>query len=176
MLWVQILSLISLAALAVVTFSIIGFIDWLRKLEQERREGRGIPKVFKNPKTGESCNLPSVLHDNPTKVLSIILPAYNEQYRLPQTLDETLNYLAERKNRQGPNFTYEIIVVDDGSTDQTADVTYKYILKHGLDIIRLITYKKNRGKGFAVKIGNLHRCVIRSLNPCMFATLTRDGV
>eukprot|EP01024_Parvocaulis_polyphysoides_P070489 TRINITY_DN869_c1_g2_i3.p1 TRINITY_DN869_c1_g2~~TRINITY_DN869_c1_g2_i3.p1 ORF type:complete len:322 (-),score=46.28 TRINITY_DN869_c1_g2_i3:377-1342(-) len=153
MLWVQILSLISLAALAVVTFSIIGFIDWLRKLEQERREGRGIPKVFKNPKTGESCNLPSVLHDNPTKVLSIILPAYNEQYRLPQTLDETLNYLAERKNRQGPNFTYEIIVVDDGSTDQTADVTYKYILKHGLDIIRLITYKKNRGKGFAVKIG-----------------------
>eukprot|EP01023_Acetabularia_acetabulum_P056663 TRINITY_DN657_c0_g2_i1.p1 TRINITY_DN657_c0_g2~~TRINITY_DN657_c0_g2_i1.p1 ORF type:complete len:321 (-),score=37.43 TRINITY_DN657_c0_g2_i1:53-1015(-) len=153
MLWVSIWAAVSLAGLTIVTLSVIGFIDWLRRLEQERRDNQGEPRVFKNPKTGESINLPSVLNDSPSKTLSIILPAYNEQYRLPHTLNETMHYLSQRQKRQGPNFTYEVIVVDDGSSDQTADITYKYILQHGTDILRLITYRKNRGKGFAVKVG-----------------------
>ena len=62
--------------------------------------------------------LPSVFSPA-TKSLSIIVPAYNEEERLGATLTETIAYLQQRRNRQGPHFTWEIIVVDDGSRDKT---------------------------------------------------------
>jgi len=89
----------------------------------------------------------------PTKTLSIIVPAYNEEDRLPATLDETLNYLQWRRNKQGPDFTYEIIIVDDGSKDNTPGVAFEYVKKHGVDAVRLLRLPQNRGKGMAVREG-----------------------
>lgn len=74
--------------------------------------------------------------------LSIIIPAYNEADRLPQTL----RHLAEHF-RAGQRST-EVIVVDDGSTDATAEVALAGAIK-----VRLLRQSKNLGKGAAVRTG-----------------------
>jgi len=85
-----------------------------------------------------------------TAYLSVIVPSYNEEERLPIMMDETLNYL-ENKFKE----TYEVIVVDDGSKDKTSEVAIKYVKKYGDDKVRVLTLKKNRGKGGAVRLGML---------------------
>ena len=79
--------------------------------------------------------------------LSIIIPAYNEEKRLPKTLIEINNYLSKQ------DYHYEIIVVNDGSKDQTAQETKKVmsVVKN----LKLIDNKKNQGKGAVVKQGML---------------------
>jgi len=84
--------------------------------------------------------------------LSVIVPSYNEEERLPVMLDETLAYLSDRQKRE-PTFTYEIIIVDDGSKDKTTQVAHEYAQKQSPDTIRVLTLKRNRGKGGAVKRG-----------------------
>lgn len=79
--------------------------------------------------------------------LSVIIPAYNEEKRLPQTLEKVNRYLRSK------NYSYEVIIVDDGSTDKTVDVVQKLILDW--KNFRLIGYSQNQGKGFAVKTGML---------------------
>lgn len=80
-------------------------------------------------------------------VLTIVVPAYNEEKRLGATLKRMLAYFDE----QGSPF--EILVVDDGSTDGTASLveTISACRKE----VRLISYKPNRGKGYAVRQGML---------------------
>jgi glycosyltransferase involved in cell wall biosynthesis len=75
--------------------------------------------------------------------LSVVIPAYNEERRLPDSLDAITAYLQTR----GTGF--EIIVVDDGSTDSTAAVA------EAMRGIRLLRNPGNRGKGFSVKHGML---------------------
>lgn len=79
--------------------------------------------------------------------LSIVIPAFNEENRLPATLDSVSQFLTE----QGKSF--EIVVVDDGSHDGTADVVQAYSQKNPQ--VRLVSYQPNRGKGFAVRTGML---------------------
>ncbi len=79
--------------------------------------------------------------------LSVIVPAYNEEKRIGETLASILKYL------NSLSITYEIIVVDDGSHDRTAQVVDSRI--RGLDNARLIAYQPNRGKGYAVRQGML---------------------
>lgn len=79
--------------------------------------------------------------------LSIIIPAYNEEARLPRTLGRIQDYLVTR------GFTAEIIVVDDGSTDSTARVVEDWRCK--LPSLRLLKNEQNRGKGFSVRRGML---------------------
>ena len=78
--------------------------------------------------------------------LSIIIPAYNEEDRIIHTLVATLAFL----NQQ--NFHSEIIVVSDGSTDQTKSVVEGFNAGEKVDL-RLIEYHPNRGKGYAVRTG-----------------------
>ena len=66
-------------------------------------------------------------------------------------LDEAFEYL-ERRHHNERNFLYEIIVVSDGSTDETAEVTMRYVEKFGSDKIRLLNLVENRGKGGAVRL------------------------
>ena len=79
--------------------------------------------------------------------LSVIIPAYNEERRLPATLKDVGNYL------QRQDYDYEIIVVNDGSKDKTAEIvrTFEQDIKN----LRLIDNKENHGKGWVVRRGML---------------------
>jgi len=79
--------------------------------------------------------------------LSVVIPAYNKEEGLSKTLIDIDNYLSEQ------NFNYEIIVVNDGSTDTTSEVVYQ--LKNKVGNLDLIDNKINRGKRFAVRQGML---------------------
>jgi dolichyl-phosphate beta-glucosyltransferase len=79
--------------------------------------------------------------------LSVIIPAYNEESRLPRTLDSVYQFLSKRGR------SFEIVVVDDGSMDRTSDVVITYAKDH--PEVRVIQYQPNRGKGFAVRTGIL---------------------
>ena len=79
---------------------------------------------------------------------SIILPAYNESARIAATLDKILAHATER------GWNLEVIVVDDGSNDGTADIVREYARKHA--VMRLLENPGNRGKGYSVRNGMLH--------------------
>jgi len=79
--------------------------------------------------------------------LTIVVPAFNEEKRLPGTLQKVLKYLDARHF----DFT-EVIVVDDGSTDSTAAVVQSCPDPR----VRLLRNPGNRGKGYAVRNGALH--------------------
>jgi dolichyl-phosphate beta-glucosyltransferase len=79
--------------------------------------------------------------------LSIIIPAYNEENRLPATLRRILEYMALR------DFSYEILVVDDGSRDGTCDYVERVAEKY--ETVRLVRNGMNRGKGYSVRHGVL---------------------
>lgn len=103
--------------------------------------------------TGEKRSFPS-LHDPYSIELSVVVPAYNEELRLPVMMEEAMDYL-EKRQKQNASFTYEVIVVDDGSKDKTTEVAMQYTKKYGADKVRVLTLVKNRGKGGAVRMGTL---------------------
>ena len=80
--------------------------------------------------------------------LSIVLPAYNEAARIGASLDKITDYA------QHHAWTVEVIVVNDGSADNTADIVRRYAAQHSW--LRLIENPGNRGKGFSVRNGMLH--------------------
>ncbi|KAI1142998.1 glycosyltransferase family 2 protein [Hypoxylon sp. FL0543] len=115
--------------------------------------------------------------------MSVVFPAYNEEDRILPTLKEAVEYLdatfsrdphphhqqktlpkrpstprkhvmnAPRDDLSG----YEILIVNDGSTDRTVDVALEFSREHGLhDILRVVTLAKNRGKGGSVTHGLRH--------------------
>jgi len=81
--------------------------------------------------------------------LSIVVPAYNEAARIGPSVTEILTYLNEQRDHT------ELIVVDDGSTDETAAVAEAAMRNAGRVSARLIRYQENRGKGHAVRVGLL---------------------
>ena len=83
----------------------------------------------------------------PRLKISIVIPAYNEERRLPNTLERIRAYLAARP------FDAEVIVVDDGSVDGTARIVEEFRSK--MPGIRLLSNGSNRGKGFSVRHGML---------------------
>ena len=66
-------------------------------------------------------------------------------------MDEAMPYLEGRRGSD-PKFTYEVIVVNDGSKDGTSDVVLKYVRQYGVDKVRLLEFVKNRGKGGAIRM------------------------
>lgn len=112
----------------------------------------GSSKTKKKPSSSASPSL----FDEPTRSLSVIVPAYNEEARLPSALDEALSFLDGRRDRLGPSFSFEVVIVDDGSTDGTARVAESYAKRRGgADAVRLVKMAKNSGKGAAVRAGAL---------------------
>ncbi|XP_050299758.1 dolichyl-phosphate beta-glucosyltransferase [Anthonomus grandis grandis] len=110
-------------------------------------------KYFFDPISGTRTEFPS-LEENACVNLSVIVPAYNEEIRLPPMLDECLEYL-ESRTKNNPNFTYEVIVVSDGSTDNTVKKALDYTKKYGPEKVRVLELETNRGKGGAVRLGML---------------------
>lgn len=81
--------------------------------------------------------------------LSIVIPCYNEETRLPRTLEKIAEYFTSR-----PETSYEVIVVDDGSKDNTLEVASSF--KERISNLRVLGYPHNRGKGYAVRFGMLN--------------------
>lgn len=79
--------------------------------------------------------------------LSVIIPAYNEEKRLPKTIISIDDYLKRQ------NYDYEILIVSDGSKDNTVNVANN--LKESIKQLRVIDNKENHGKGYVVRQGML---------------------
>lgn len=79
--------------------------------------------------------------------ISIVIPAYNESQRIGQTLDRVLQCVEQR------GWNAEVLVVDDGSTDDTAALVQDYMTQH--DCLFLVRNPGNRGKGYSVRNGLL---------------------
>lgn len=93
---------------------------------------------------------PVLAGDGKRPDLSIVIPAYNEETRLPASLGAVSAYLHGR----GSSVSAEVLVVDDGSSDATAERARDAGRRHGLDV-NVIRLPHNRGKGFAVRTGAL---------------------
>ena len=78
--------------------------------------------------------------------ISIVIPAFNENKKIPQDIRSASDFLLKN------NFTGEIIVVDDGSTDNTADVAESVEMPPNITL-NVIRSDENRGKGYAVRTG-----------------------
>ncbi|MEZ5426648.1 MAG: glycosyltransferase family 2 protein [Pyrinomonadaceae bacterium] len=81
--------------------------------------------------------------------LSIVIPAFEEEERLGASARRILSYIEKEK------LSAELIIVDDGSRDKTAEVAEKACAEYPGIPTRVIRYKENRGKGHAVKTGLL---------------------
>jgi len=79
--------------------------------------------------------------------LSIVIPAYNEERRLPRTLERIRDYLSDKK------MNAEIIVVNDGSRDATPKLVQQW--SEQWPAVRLVSNPGNRGKGYSVRHGML---------------------
>jgi len=75
--------------------------------------------------------------------ISVIIPSYNEESRITKSLKDVQKFFSQKK------FSYEIIVVDDGSRDKTSEVAKSL----GISQLHVITHEKNQGKGKAVNTG-----------------------
>jgi dolichyl-phosphate beta-glucosyltransferase len=80
--------------------------------------------------------------------ISVVVPAFNEERRLPPTLIDMIDFFDRE------SLSYEIIVVDDGSKDATSEVVHKF--ERVRQNVRLIQLPNNYGKGHAVRVGVLN--------------------
>jgi dolichyl-phosphate beta-glucosyltransferase len=87
--------------------------------------------------------------DNNGILLSLIIPAYNEESTIEHTLGETVKYLSARQ------YGWEIIVVDDASTDATVERVKLFISSHRGAKVNLIVNEHNSKKGASIKRGVL---------------------
>ena len=83
--------------------------------------------------------------------ISIVVPAYNEANRLPRALERISDWVKRKHAEAG--LEIEIVIVDDGSTDETAQIVARW--QRELPDLRLIAHGLNRGKGYSVRHGVL---------------------
>lgn len=105
----------------------------------ERAEDTASSPSDRRPKTKDR---------RPATLYSIVIPAYNERERITATLDRVLAYIAEQQ------WNAEVVVVNDGSRDNTAEIIRAYAAQHA--VVRLVENPGNRGKGFSVRNGMLN--------------------
>ena len=86
-----------------------------------------------------------------TKTISFVIPVYNEEKRLIKTATAIRNAVIPEYLK-----LEKIIFVDDGSVDATLELLYKFSEQIKNDTqaeVKVVSYKKNRGKGYAIKTG-----------------------
>ncbi len=128
-----------------VNLQLFGFLLFCSPKPRERTENE---KYYRDAKSKEKHLLPSIFDEASIK-LSVVVPAFDESKRLPTMLKETVDYLEAQKKLHETN-TYEIILVDDGSRDNTIDVAIDYAKTVPHVDLRVLALDRNRGKGGAV--------------------------
>ncbi|RKP35418.1 dolichyl-phosphate beta-glucosyltransferase [Dimargaris cristalligena] len=135
----------ALTLLAGFIFICVGFMfTFLTLISPKTHPLTDEEKYYRDTISDTPHPLPS-LFDTPTVTLSVVVPAYNESQRLPKMLEEARDYLEAL-----------ILLVDDGSRDQTTQVALDYAREHNVPNLRVLTFSLNRGKGGAVTQGFLH--------------------
>jgi len=98
--------------------------------------------------------LPDLLKDDASLDLSIVIPALNEVPRLPSMMETTIAHL---RSPACAGRSYEILIVEDGSTDGTAEFALQLAQREYSECdIRVVSLDRNYGKGGAVRHGMLH--------------------
>jgi len=119
---------------------------------QAREAGAGAPRG----REGHGAGLPLVEEPEPRVFLSVVIPAYNERERLPEVLAELLGYLRGRAAADA-GFTWEVVLVDDGSRDGTVEAAEGVAAEcRARRALRVVRHLRNMGKGYAVRMGFLH--------------------
>src|SRR5680860_853587 len=78
--------------------------------------------------------------------ISVLIPAFNEEEKIIATIDETIKVL------DGLGDDYEVVIIDDGSKDDTYGIVSKNLPNYN-GKVRIEKYSKNMGKGYAIKYG-----------------------
>ena len=81
-----------------------------------------------------------------TPFLSIVIPAHNEESRLPRTLGQIFAFLEKQ------SYSSEVVIVENGSSDRTLELAHEFALHHSNLIV---IHEEQRGKGNAVRRGML---------------------
>ena len=87
-----------------------------------------------------------MINKNQNPYLSVIIPAYNEQSRITYTLEKLTSFLNEQ------TFKWQILIINDGSTDNTENIVKEWMKKDPRILIKSIPHQ---GKGIAIKTGML---------------------
>eukprot|EP00126_Sphaerothecum_destruens_P000569 Sdes_comp10702_c0_seq1m2387 len=155
-------------------FLLYFFVKFSSPTRKERSETEG---YFLTPSTNSSASpadknaskkkskiSPFAIHpeDNNLVDLSFVIPAYNEEKRLPLMTEQLFSYMQNRSKASVPKkpasskpFKYEVILVDDGSKDKTLDFALSLSEKYGPEIVKILKLDQNGGKGRAVRLGLL---------------------
>ncbi|KDQ61453.1 glycosyltransferase family 2 protein [Jaapia argillacea MUCL 33604] len=137
------------AATAVLFYSVL--LIWSPPPIPERESEK---KYRSKSSPSKPVPLPSI-RDAASVDLTVVIPAFNETSRMPSMLESTINHLSQphiKKSRK-----YEILIVDDGSSDGTSELALKLaVTKYGESDIRVVKLEKNLGKGGAVRHGMMH--------------------
>ncbi|XP_021649728.2 uncharacterized protein LOC110642091 isoform X2 [Hevea brasiliensis] len=139
------------AQLLMITFFPVIFESYKRRHSYEHVDA---PVIYEDLNSLKQIPCPHI-NDPAEKYISLIIPAFNEERRLPAALDETMNYL-QRRAAKDRSFTYEVVIVDDGSQDATKSVAFGFVKKYTVDNVRVILLGRNHGKGEAIRKGMLH--------------------
>ncbi|KAK9742455.1 hypothetical protein RND81_03G174100 [Saponaria officinalis] len=141
----------TLMLLFIAIVSLIFFQAYRRRFNNSHVEGQS---VFEDPNSLNPVPCPSI-YDPAEKYMSLIIPAFNEEQRLPSALEDTMKYLQQRSEKD-KSFTYEVVIVDDGSKDGTKSVAFEFVKKYKIENVRLLLLGRNHGKGEAIRKGMLH--------------------
>ena len=79
--------------------------------------------------------------------ITVVIPAYNEARKVEPTINEVKEFLVEN------GYSFEIIIVDDGSDDNTLNIVKRYKAINSMENIIILENNPNRGKGYAVRRG-----------------------
>ncbi|KAK9156431.1 hypothetical protein Sjap_003911 [Stephania japonica] len=147
LLW-WIAELLLVPALIVILGFVVGvsFEAFKRRRRDEIYESH---PVIEDPNSLKQVPCPSVF-DPAEKYMSLIIPAYNEEHRLSGALDETMSYLQQRAAKD-KSFSYEVLIVDDGSSDGTSRIAFDFVRRYSVDKVRVILLGRNCGKGEAIR-------------------------
>lgn len=129
----------------------IVFEAFRRRFNHAHAEGH---PILEDPNSLKQVPCPYIFYPA-EKYISLIIPAFIEDHRLPGALDETLNYLQQRASKE-KSFSYEVVIVDDGSADGTKRVAFDFVRRYTVENVRVILLGRNHGKGEAIRKGMLH--------------------